>query len=307
MSGIFLPTLVLILALLGAPLFIVILAAAMVGFLITETPLTVVAIELFRLVNTPLLLALPLFTFAGYVLAESRFAERLVTLARVFFGWMPAGLAVLSLLLCSFFTAFTGASGVTIVALGALLVPALHTAGYPERFSLGLVTTSGSLGLLFAPSLPLILYGVLVQQMDIPNPFTLRELFIAGYLPALLMILLLTLYSIWYTRGGAIERHAFSRKEAMEALWQSRWELPLPVIVLGGIYSGFFRRVRGGRGHRPLCADGGDADHARGQPARPGAADQGVHDHGRWHHADSGRFPRFHQCPGGRRGATACV
>jgi C4-dicarboxylate transporter, DctM subunit len=228
------------LAVVGTPLFVVILASAMVGFYYADIPLTVIAIEIYRLVDTPMLLALPLFTFSGYLLAESSLSTRLVHLTRVFLGWMPGGLSVVAFVTCAFFTAFTGASGVTIVAVGALLYPALVEAGYKEKFSLGLVTTSGSLGLLLAPSLPLILYGVIVQQMDLPNPFTIQELFIAGLLPALLMIVLLTVYSIWSNRGELIERGEFSSREAKSALWAMRWELPLPFIVLGGIYSGFF-------------------------------------------------------------------
>ena len=235
-----LSTLIGVLALLGTPLFVVILAAAMIGFHYSEIPLTAIAIEIYRLVDTPLLVALPLFTFAGYVLAESQVSSRLVRLSQVFLGWLPGGLALVSFITCAFFTAFTGASGVTIVAVGALLFPALVEAGYRDRFSLGLVTTSGSLGLLLAPSLPLILYGVLVQQMDIPNPFQIQELFIAGVLPAILMIVLLTLYSQYANRGVALERGRFDRAEALAALHEARWELPMPVIVLGGIYSGFF-------------------------------------------------------------------
>lgn len=229
-----------ILAFLGAPLFVVILAAAMLGFYLNEIPLTVIPIEIYRLVDTPMLLALPLFTFAGYILAESRLSTRLVNLTRALLGWLPGGLAIVAYITCAFFTAFTGASGVTIVAVGALLFPALVEAGYRERFSLGLVTTSGSLGLLLAPSLPLILYGVIVQQMDLPNPFTLQELFIAGIMPALLMIVLLTLYSIWSTRGDIKPTSQFSREETWQTVVDMKWELPLPVIVLGGIYSGFF-------------------------------------------------------------------
>lgn len=232
--------LILLLALLGAPLFIVILAGAMTGFYHAEIPLTVIAIEIYRLVDTPLLLALPLFTFSGYLLAESQLSTRLVRLTRVFLGWLPGGLAIVAFVTCAFFTAFTGASGVTIVAVGALLFPALVEAGYKERFSLGLVTTSGSLGLLLAPSLPLILYGVIVQQMDIPDPFTIQELFIAGILPALLMIVLLTAYSVWDSRHDPIEKGKFSSRDAREAVWDMRWEIPLPILVLGGIYSGFF-------------------------------------------------------------------
>jgi tripartite ATP-independent transporter DctM subunit len=227
-------------ALLGTPLFIVILAAAMLGFYLADIPLMVIAIEIYRLIDTPLLLALPLFTFAGYLLAESQLSSRLVRLTQVFLGWMPGGLAVVSFVTCAFFTAFTGASGVTIVAVGALLFPALVEAGYKEKFSLGLVTTSGSLGLLLAPSLPLILYGVIVQQMDIPNPFTIQELFLAGILPALLMIVLLTFYSLWSNRDVEIVKGEFSRADAISAIKDARWEIPMPFIVLGGLYSGFF-------------------------------------------------------------------
>jgi C4-dicarboxylate transporter DctM subunit len=229
-----------VLAILGTPLFVVILAGAMLGFYLVDIPLTVIPIEIYRLVDTPLLLALPLFTFAGYLLAESQLSTRLVRVTESFLGWMPGGLAVVSFVTCAFFTAFTGASGVTIVAVGALLLPALVEGGYRERFSLGLVTTSGSLGLLLAPSLPLILYGVIVQQMDLPNPFTIQDLFIAGILPALLMIVLLTVYSIWTTRNDGLTSAPFNRSVAWKAVVAMRWEIPLPIIVLGGIYSGFF-------------------------------------------------------------------
>lgn len=227
-----------VIAVLGTPLFIVILAAAIVGFYYAEIPLTAIAVEIYRLVDTQMLTALPLFTIAGYLLAESQVSNRLVRITSVFFGWMPGGLAVVAFVTCAFFTAFTGASGVTIVAVGALLFPALMQAGHPERFSLGLVTTSGSLGLLLAPSLPLILYGVIVQQMKVGTPFTLQELFIAGILPAILMITLLTIYSIWVSRGQALVRQSFTWAEARSVLWEVRWELPMPFVVLGGIYSG---------------------------------------------------------------------
>lgn len=238
--GALISLMIFMLAITGAPLFVVILAAAMTGFYYAGIPLTVITVEIYRLVDTPLLLALPLFTFAGYILAESKLSSRLVRLTQVFLGWMPGGLSVVAFITCAFFTAFTGASGVTIVAVGALLFPALVQAGYTEKFSLGLVTTSGSLGLLLAPSLPLILYGVIVQQMNLPNPFTIQELFIAGLLPALLMIVLLTLYSLWSNRGQPIETGKYSHEEAKSALRAMRWEIPLPFIVLGGIYSGFF-------------------------------------------------------------------
>ena len=227
-------------ALAGSPLFIVILAAAMLGFYLADVPLTVIAIELYRLIDTPMLLALPLFTFSGYVLAESGLSSRLVKFTSLVMGWMPAGLAIVSFFVCAFFTAFTGASGVTIVAVGALIFPALLAGGYNERYSLGLVTTSGSLGLLLAPSLPLILYGVIAQQMDLPSPFSLRDLFLAGAIPALLMILSLSVYSIWATKDLPLIRAQFDRAQVFSQFKELRWDMPLPLIVLGGIYSGFF-------------------------------------------------------------------
>jgi tripartite ATP-independent transporter DctM subunit len=231
---------ILLAALIGAPLFAVILAAAMLGFYAQEVPLSVITIELYRITETPLLLALPLFTFTGYLLAEGNTSSRIVRLTSAFFGWMPSGLALVALLTCAFFTAFTGASGVTIVAIGALLLPALTKAKYPERFSLGLVTTSGSLGLLLPPSLPLILYGIIAQQMGYGEEVQIKTLFVAGLLPAALMILLLGIYSLWANRDNPIPLTPFSWHEARTALWDARWEIPMPIFVLGGIYSGFF-------------------------------------------------------------------
>lgn len=231
---------VIALALLGAPLFAVVLGGAMLGFYSNEIDLAVVAIELYRLTDTPLLVALPLFTFSGYLLSESNTSKRLVDLMQALVGWMPSGLALVGFAACAVFTALTGASGVTIVALGALLLPALMKSGYSEKFSLGLVTASGSLGLLLVPSVPLILYGIVAQQLDVGEPFTIQDLFVAGVLPALLMIVLLTLYSLWLHRGGVIPRIPFSWTKLRSAMWAARWELPLPIVVLGGIYGGLF-------------------------------------------------------------------
>ena len=177
---------------------------------------------IYRLIDTPMLLALPLFTFSGYVLAESGLSSRLVKFTSLVMGWMPAGLAIVSLFVCAFFTAFTGASGVTIVAVGALIFPALIAGGYNERYSLGLVTTSGSLGLLLAPSLPLILYGVIAQQMDLPTPFSLRDLFLAGAIPALLMIFSLSVYSIWATKDLPLIRERFDRVQVFSQFKELR-------------------------------------------------------------------------------------
>ncbi|MEA1933940.1 MAG: TRAP transporter large permease subunit [Thermodesulfobacteriota bacterium] len=229
-----------LLALLGAPLFAVIIGAAMLGFHAMEVDLAVIAIEIYRIADTPVLLALPLFTFAGYLLGESNTSKRLVRLTHAFLGWAPGGLAIVAFVTCAFFTAFTGASGVTIVALGALLYPALLQADYPEKFSLGLVTVSGSLGLLLPPSLPLILYGIIAQQMDIGIDFTISDLFIAGILPGLLMVVMLSFWSLWANRKRPVPLTEFSIKEAGAAFKESIWEIPLPFFVLGGIYSGYF-------------------------------------------------------------------
>lgn len=230
--------LIVLMALLGAPLFVVIMSASLLGWYASDTNLAIVAADLFRVADTPLLVALPLFTYAGYVLAQSNTSRRLVALTQSLFGWMPAGLAVVGFTACALFTALTGASGVTIVALGALLLPALQQGGYSERFSLGLVTTSGSLGLLIVPSVPLILYGIVAQQMEIGD-FTLSDLFLAGILPALLMIVMLSLWTGWIYRGR-IPKTAFSLSAFLAAAKAARWELPLPFFVLGGIYSGYF-------------------------------------------------------------------
>jgi C4-dicarboxylate transporter, DctM subunit len=229
-----------VLAFLGAPLFVIILAVAMIGFYIQGVDLSVIPIEIYRITDAPVLVALPLFTFAGYILAESRTSERVVRLSRVFLGWMPGGLAIVSFMACALFTAFTGASGITIVALGALLYPALIQDGYPENFSMGLVTTSGSLGLLFAPSLPLILYGIIAQQMTAGEGVSIEKLFLAGLLPGLLMLLILSAWSLWKSRGMPIQNTRFDFKEAFAALKEAKWEIPLPIFVLGGVYGGFF-------------------------------------------------------------------
>ncbi|MCD8523007.1 MAG: TRAP transporter large permease subunit [Saccharospirillaceae bacterium] len=238
--SILVPLVLLLLALAGAPLFTVIAASAMWGFWQTDVDLQTMAISIYQIAEMPVLIAIPLFTFAGYLLGESKAPQRLVRITDAFLGWMPGGLAIVALAACALFTAFTGASGVTIVALGALLVPALQKAGYKESFNLGLVTTSGSLGLLFAPSLPLILYGVVAQQMALETPVSIDDLFLAGLLPGLLMLFALSLYSAWQSRGNERNHHPFDKAEAWAAIKDSAWEIPLPFVVLGGIYSGFF-------------------------------------------------------------------
>lgn len=219
----------------GAPLFIIIFAAALLCFHQTGIDLSVVVIEMYRLAASPMLLALLLFAFAGFVLAESQASRRLVRLSAALMGRAPGGLAVVSLIVCAFFTALTGASGVTIVALGGLMLPALIADNYPEKFSLGLLTTCGSLGLLFPPSLPLIIYAMVAD-------INIADLFLAGVIPGVVMLVLLSLYSmmqgIRYRSAG--DHAPFSLKEFLSALREAIWEVLLPAVVLGGIFSGFF-------------------------------------------------------------------
>ncbi|HXG28228.1 MAG TPA: TRAP transporter large permease [Nevskiales bacterium] len=229
-----------VIALMGAPLFAVIAAFALLGFHSAGVDLSVMAVEFYRLAEMQVLLAIPLFTFAGYLLGESRAPQRLVRVTNAVLGWMPGGLAIVALAVCAFFTSMTGATGITIVAMGALLYPALKHAGYPERFTLGLITTSGSLGLLFAPSLPLIVYGVLAQQLGIGPPITIEQLFLAGILPGLLMMVLLGGYGMWVARRLDHALQPFAWRELRAALWEAKWEVPLPVVVIGGIYGGWF-------------------------------------------------------------------
>ena len=231
---------ILIMAGLGAPLFAVLLAASMLGFYSADIDLAIVAIELYRIVDTPLLVALPLFTFSGYLLSEANTSTRLVNLMQSLFGFLPSGLAIVAFVACAVFTALTGASGVTIVALGALLLPALRQAGFAEKYSLGLVTTSGSLGLLLVPSVPLILYGVIAQQLDLGEPFAIVDLFVSGVAPMLLMLVMLSGWTLWRHRGGAIPRVPFKWANVAKALWDARWEVPLPFVVLGGVFGGVF-------------------------------------------------------------------
>lgn len=224
---------VILAALLGSPLFVVISALALISFSSVDINLSVVIIEMSRLADTPLLLSLPLFIFAGTMLAESNTSKRLLNLTHALLGWMPGGLAVISLIVCAVFTAFTGASGVTIFAVGGLLLPALTQDNYSEKFSLGLLTSSGSLGLLFPPSLPLILYGVVAEvRVD--------HLFLAGILPGLLMLVLLGGYCMVAGRETRPKRGKQPTGTVGKALRGAAWELPLPVIVLGGIYGGIF-------------------------------------------------------------------
>ncbi len=222
----------LLLALLGTPLFIVIAAGGLLSLYLSGIDSSALIIELYKLAHTPSLPALPLFALAGYILAASHAPQRLVRLSNSLLGWLPGGLAVIALLVSAMFTALTGATGLTIIALGGLLFPALQLQKYPEKFSLGLLTTSGTLGILFPPSFPLILYGVVAGV-------SIDDLFLAGILPGLLMVFLLSLYSGWKGFRAGVARPRFTLREAARACRESIWEIPLPFVVLGGIYGGY--------------------------------------------------------------------
>ena len=224
--------LLMVAAISGAPLFVVISAVALLWFYFMGIDLSIVIIEMYRLASNPLLIALLFFAFAGYTLAESGAGKRLVKLSTAIFGCVRGGLAVVALLSCAFFTALTGASGITIVALGGLLLPALLEDRYPEDFSLGLLTSSGSLGLLFPPSLPMIIYGV-VAGVSIP------QLFLAGLIPGILLVVLLAIYSMYKGVRGECRIISFNSRELLDTTRETIWEILLPVVVFGGIYSGF--------------------------------------------------------------------
>lgn len=215
----------------GGPIFAALGGAAVLLFLAEGVPAAAVPAETYRLAVSPTLPAIPLFTLAGFLVAQGDASKRLLRVFRAFFGWMPGGTAVVVAVLCAFFTVFTGGSGVTILALGGLLFQAMQSDGYRERFSLGLLTASGSLGLLFAPALPLILYGIVAE---VP----IRDLFIGGLVPGILLLALVAGWGVWegMRRGG--ERQKLEWRETGAALWAAKWEIALPFLVLGAIFSG---------------------------------------------------------------------
>lgn len=225
--------LILLLAFLGSPVFTLIGGGAIFLFAAEGIDSSAVIVEMLRLASLPALIAIPLFTFSGYMLAESKAPQRMLALAEALFGTLPGGLAIVALFTTALFTAFTGASGVTIIALGGLLYPMLSKQGYPEKFTLGLLTTTGSLGLLFPPSLPIILYGI-VAKIDIDR------LFRAGLLPGALLLAALSVYAYFTARKAGVKRIPFSTKELKKSVRDIAWELPLPFLIIGGIYQGLF-------------------------------------------------------------------
>jgi tripartite ATP-independent transporter DctM subunit len=219
--------------LIGVPVFVVICGLALYLFFTGGIDLSAIIIEMHRMATTPVLVAIPLFTFAGYLLSESGAPKRLIRLSNAVLGWLPGGLSVIALMTCAVFTALTGATGLTIIALGGILLPAMTRGKYPEVFSLGLLTTSGTLGLLFPPSLPLIIYAIVAKVR-------IDQLFIAGILPGVFLVVLLSAFGITRAVQAGVPKTRFQISEVFSALKEAAWELPLPIVVLGGIYSGMF-------------------------------------------------------------------
>ena len=233
------------LGLLGAPLFAVLGALALLGFFAEGTDFSVIGIEFYKLTQQHILITIPLFTFAGYLMAEARTADRLVRVARAAMGWLPGGLAVVALMTCAFFGTFTGVSGVAIIAIGGLLFPILIKELYPETFSLGLLTSSAKIGLLFPPSIPLILYGVVYALAMQSTPeamvggiFDIGTFFLAGLVPGLFIIAVVGGYCMYVGQRSNVPRLPFQGKELLRALWESKWEVPIPFVLLGMIYGG---------------------------------------------------------------------
>lgn len=218
-------------ALLGAPVFVAMGGIALLLFFKDAVPVSAVSAEIYRLVASPTLPAIPLLTACGYVLAEGRASHRLVHFFDALFGWMPGGVAVLVAAVCAVFTSFTGGSGITIIALGGLVYPVLREEGYSERFSLGLVTAAGSLGLLFPPSLPVILYSVVA---GVPADL----LYLAGFVPGVLLVVLVAAYGIRVGRREQSSTKPFSWKVLGSAAWEAKWELSVPVLVVTLFTSG---------------------------------------------------------------------
>ena len=235
--GTLLVIIVVVLALLGMPLFTVMGGLASLAWLFHKQPgfhfLRYLAPDVLdnRFAGSPILVTIPLFTFVGYLMAESKTPDRIVRASQAFFGWMPGGLAIVCIVASAFFTTLTGGSGVTIVAIGGLLYPALRKQGYPEGFSLGLVTTGGSLGLLLPPSLPILIYA-LVAGIDFNKAFK------AGLIPGFGIMAMLSVYSMYVAIKHKVPRSKPNLREMAAALWLMKWELLVPVLILGGLGTG---------------------------------------------------------------------
>ena len=220
-------------ALLGAPVFAVLSAFALLGFHLSNIQFAALIVDVYsQFSNNPVLYTIPIFTFAGFILAESKASVRIVDFSQALLGWFPGGFAIVSLLTCAFFTSLTGASGVTIIAVGGLLYPALIKGKYSEKFTLGLLTSSGSLGLLFFPSLPIIIYGIVAKT-------SITQLFAAGLIPGIFLIIILSLYSGFVARKTKAIRTKISFREIVATARVAKWELFIPLLLMVGIFGGF--------------------------------------------------------------------
>jgi tripartite ATP-independent transporter DctM subunit len=216
----------------GMPIYAALGSVALLLFWVEGTPISAVPGETYRMSTAAMLPAIPLFTLAGYILSAGDSSRRLLRLCSALVGWLPGGLAIVVTLVLAFFTPLTGASGITILAMGGLLLPMLREARYTERHAVGLVTVSGSIGVLFPPSLPVILYAYYAE-------LTLDRLFVAGLLPGLVLVAVVATWGAWCGwRGGAV-RTPFQGRALGIALWQAKWDLLLPVVTLSSLFGGF--------------------------------------------------------------------
>lgn len=218
-------------AFLGLPIFIVLGGIGFLLFAKGGQPLEIIPNQAYAVLTGSAIPAIPLFAAVGFFLSESKAGERLVRFFQAVFGWFPGGLTVMAVIVCAFFTTFTGASGVTILALGGLLAVILEKAGYPKRFTVGLLTASGSIGLLFPPSLPVIIYGVTAQT-------SIKDMFVGGLVPGLFMVVSVMAIGILYSWKRGMPRHPLRVREAVAAFGESFWELLLPLIVFGLYFGG---------------------------------------------------------------------
>lgn len=223
-------------AVIGAPIYAVLGGVALLLFIQDFVPIAAIPVETYRIIVSPAIPTIPLFTLAGFVLARGGASGRLVGLFGELFGWLPGGLPIVAILVCAFFTTFTGASGITILALGGLLLPALIKNNYPRPFSLGLLTASGSIGLLFPPSIAVILYAV-VARIAIP------DMFLAALIPGLIMVVALCLWGVRESLRSNVTRPSFDGGKALAAVFHAKWEILLPILVVVGLFGGYLTLI----------------------------------------------------------------
>ena len=220
----------------GLPIFLGLGGIAALLFWFDWTPLSAISAETYRIVVSPTLPTIPLFTIAGFLLAESKSSIRLLSLFQALFGWIPGGTPIVLVIICGFFTAITGGSGVTILALGGLLMPMLIKDGFSKDFSLGLITVSGSIGLLFPPSLPLIIYGVTAGV-------SIKSIFLGGIIPGLLILVIVASWAIFSSKRQSVAVYDFKFNNIKSALIESKWEIAIPFIIMFGIFGGYMTLV----------------------------------------------------------------